>query len=233
MSDVATSLRSDYSRVWGVVLAAGASRRMGRPKVLLPYAGRTLLEHAVGAALGAGLGRSVVVLGDHAGEAARVLVTAWPGREDLLLVTNPDYQSGQASSVRAGLAACLARSALGSSPGGTRPGAARPAGIVFLLADQPLVGPPVVRALAGAYLAAAETPAAVAPVHQGRRGNPVLIGHRLYAELQELTGDTGPRELLRRHAAEMLLVEAGPEVLIDVDSPADYERLRRPGSATS
>ncbi len=226
---------------------------MGRAKLLLPYEGRTLLEHAVGAALGSGAGLTVVVLGADAPAAQALLAAAWPGRRDLLAVTNPDYLAGQAGSLRLGLRALLGATAAqdaAAALGG-------PDAVVFCLGDQPRVTAETIGALIEAYLCFPAAPGQprpliVAPVHAGRRGNPVLIDRRLYPELLGLRGDTGARPVLARHAGEgeTLLVPAGPEVLFDVDTPADYEDLgpggagpttspggsaacRRPGSATS
>ncbi len=241
---------------------------MGRPKLLLPYAGRTLLEHAVDAALGAvatpeagmgtpetgmgtpeagmgtpetgmgtpeagmgtpeagmgtpetGVGRVVVVLGPEASAARKLLEAAWPGRADLTVVANPDYRSGLASSLKAGLKMALAASC-------------PPQAVVFCLGDQPRVTAGTIGRLIKAYLASPEWPPAVVPVHAGRRGNPVLIDSRLFPELLELTGDVGARGVLERHQAEILTVLAGAEVLLDVDTPADYLSLDSSGTLPS
>jgi len=236
---------------------------MGRAKLLLPYGGRTVLEHAATAALESGAGLTVVVLGPEAAAARKVLAETYPGRADLRVVTNPDYLTGQASSLRVGLRAVLdafpelvAAPPPGSSAAGNVPPPALPRAVVFCLGDQPLVTAKTVTALIDAYLASLERPGpvVVAPVHAGRRGNPVLIDRRLFPELLALTGDVGARGVLDRHAgAGTLLVPAGPEVLVDLDTPEDYARLgaasgagsdagpesagslrpRRPGSATS
>jgi len=207
---------------------------MGRSKLLLPYAGRAILEHAVDAALGAvgtpeaGAGRVVVVLGPEASAARKLLEAAWPGRADLTVVVNPDYRSGLASSLQAGL-----RTALAASSGSPDACTVLPRAVVFCLGDQPRVTAGTIGGLINAYLASPERPAAVVPVHAGRRGNPVLIDSRLFPELLELTGDVGARGVLERHQAEILTVLAGAEVLLDVDTPADYLSLDSAGSLPS
>jgi molybdenum cofactor cytidylyltransferase len=221
---------------------------MGRSKLLLPYAGRAILEHAVDAALGAvatpetgvasaeagvavsetGVGRVVVVLGPEASAARKLLEAAWPGRVDLTVVVNPDYRSGLASSLKAGL-----RTALAASSGSPDTSSVLPQAVVFCLGDQPRVTAGTIGGLISAYLASPERPAAVVPVHAGRRGNPVLIDSRLFPELLELTGDVGARGVLERHPAEILTVLAGAEVLLDVDTPADYLSLDSAGSLPS
>jgi molybdenum cofactor cytidylyltransferase len=216
---------------------------MGRAKLLLPYGGRTVLEHAVTAALESGAGLTVVVLGHEAAAARKVLAETYPGRADLRVVSNPDYLTGQASSLRVGLRAVLdafpelvAAPPPGSSAAaaGNAPLPALPRAVVFCLGDQPLVTAKTVTALIDAYLASPGRPGpvAVAPVHAGRRGNPVLIDRSLFPELLALTGDVGARGVLDRHAgAGTLLVPAGPEVLVDLDTPEDYARLLPPSGA--
>ncbi len=232
---------------------------MGRPKLLLPFRGRTVLEYSVGAALGSGAGWTVVVLGHEADAARRVLATAYPSHADLLVVTNPDYFTGQASSLRVGLQAAMEAGASGHAGAGPASGEptsagsapALPRAVVFHLGDQPLVTAETIRALIDAYTVAsgdtrAATPAGipaatpaepqaapahpgplvVAPVHDGRRGNPVLIDRALFPDLLALTGDVGARSLISRYAGDRtLLVPAGPEVLVDLDTPEDYHRL--------
>lgn len=173
-----------------------------------------------------------MVLGHQADIARGTLEKAWPRRRDLALVVNRDYRSGQAGSVRVGLAEAMCGSA--------------PRAVVFVLADQPLVTSSTVSAIIDAYLAAAAAagatgnpvaapfdPLVAAPVCGGRRGNPVLFDRRLFSEIAGLTGDTGPRAIIDRCAAEgrLLAVPAGPEVLVDLDTEEDYARWLLPGSA--
>ena len=103
--------------------------------------------------------------------------------------------------------------------------------VLVVLADQPLVGPPLINQIVGAYREGAGE--LVAPSHDGRRGNPVLIGRRYFEEVTALPWGEAPRALLRRHASEVHLVPVESEaVLVDIDRPAEYES-RRPGSSTS
>ncbi|NPV70397.1 MAG: nucleotidyltransferase family protein [Firmicutes bacterium] len=193
-----------------VVLAAGSSKRMVRPKLLLPYGDSTLLQRAVGAALEAGLGRTIVVLGHAASQARHLIMRSWPGRDDLEIVFNPDYHSGMSTSLRAGLAAAAGRAKV----------------VVFCLGDQPLVTGAIIRRLAEAYLGTTPLPLIVAPRCAGQRGNPVLIDERLFPELLKLTGDVGAREVVEAHLGEAVLVDSGPEVLVDMDTPEDLAQLR-------
>ena len=186
--------------VAGIVLAAGASSRMGRPKMLLPLGGGTLLSAVARALLDGGLARVVVVLGPEAHVIRRE--AGLPEDERLEVVVNDDWASGMASSLRRGLEACAgaeaALVALGDQPGITAERVSR-----ILAAWRP-----------GGTL--------VLPVHGGRAGHPVLFGRRLWAELEALEGDVGGREVVRRHLAEAVRVEAEP--LADLDTEEDLRR---------
>ena len=189
--------------VAALVLAAGGGRRLGgRPKALLPYRGRPLVEHAVAVVRAGGCGPVTVVLG-----AAREQVRAGARLPGCLLVDNPGWESGMGSSLRAGLAAL---------PAGT-------AAVLVMLVDTPGVTPAAVARLLAAHRGGAQLAAAA---YDGRRGHPVLIGARHFAEAAAgATGDAGARALLRAHAAEVALVEcADIAVPDDLDTPADLAR---------
>ncbi|MFD4657275.1 NTP transferase domain-containing protein [Kitasatospora sp. NPDC058444] len=189
--------------VAALVLAAGGGRRLGgRPKALLRYGGRPLVEHAVAVVRAGGCADVTVVLG---AEEERVRATAHlPGCR---LVGNPDWAQGMGTSLRAGLAALP-------------PDAAA---VLVMLVDTPGVTPAAVARLLAAHRAGAELAAAA---YGGRRGHPVLIGARHFAEAAAgARGDAGARALLAARAAELVLVEcadvAAPD---DLDTPADLAR---------
>ncbi|MFC9326003.1 NTP transferase domain-containing protein [Kitasatospora sp. NPDC057015] len=196
------------SAVAALVLAAGGGRRLGgRPKALLPFRGRPLVEHAVGVVRAGGCGPVTVVLG-----AAREQVRATALLPDCRLVDNADWEGGMGSSLRAGLAAL--------EPD-TR-------AVLVMLVDTPGVTPAAVARLLTAHRAGAEL---VAAGYHGRRGHPVLIGARHFAEAAAgATGDAGARALLAAHAAEITLVEcADVAVPDDLDTPADLARWTSAG----
>jgi molybdenum cofactor cytidylyltransferase len=192
----------------GVVLAAGGSTRMGRPKMLLPFGSGTLLAAAVAPLLASGLERVVVVLGC---EADRVLRGAGlPAHPRLAVVVNPGWREGLAASLRCGLAACDEAEA-----------------VVVSLGDRPGVSPDGVDRLLAAWRGGARL---AAGCHAGRVVHPVLFDLALFPELRELRGDVGAREVVRRHREEAALVEVGP--VWDVDREDDYRALlegRQPG----
>jgi len=196
----------------GVVLAAGGSRRMGRPKQLLPLRGRPVLQHALDAATASRLGEIVLVLG-HEAEAIRNAV-ALPARAHV--VVNPAWAEGQGGSLACGLAA-IARDA--------------PAAAV-LLGDQPDVDATIIDAVLAAFRIDEDT--ALRPVWRDAAGathpgHPVVLARRTWAELATLDGDRGARELFRRHPDWVReLPMAGPPPA-DIDDDADYRRVSSGG----
>ncbi|MFF1909220.1 NTP transferase domain-containing protein [Kitasatospora sp. NPDC058218] len=193
----------DERPVAALVLAAGGGRRLGgRPKALIRYRGRPLVEHAVAVVRAGGCASVTVVLG-AAGEQVRSTAHL-PGCR---LVANPQWAGGMGSSLRAGLAAL--------APGTSA--------VLVMLVDTPGVTPAAVARLLAAHRAGAELAAAA---YEGRRGHPVLIGARHFAEAAAgATGDSGARALLAAHADGIALVEcADIAVPDDLDTPADLVR---------
>lgn len=189
--------------ITGVVLAAGTSSRLGRPKQLLPFRGRPILQHVVDVAAAAGLHEVVVVLGHEAERVEREITLRAGGRT----VVNPEYAAGQSTSLRAGLEAA---------------GPETTAAIV-LLGDQPEVSAEAVRAVADAYREGSAP--VVRASYGGRPGHPVLLERTIWNELAAVTGDTGARDLLIDHPDWVRDVELGGDPPPDVDTEEDYERL--------
>lgn len=193
-------VRQAWTRAAGIVLAAGTATRYGAAKQALPWNGTTLAAHAARTALSAGLDPVVVVLGYEA-ERIETSLSGLP----VQTIFNPDFETGQSTSLRKGL------DSLPSSAGAA----------VFLLADQPLITAGILGRLVSAHRRSF-APACV-PVFEGRRGNPALFDKALFPELRRLHGDTGGRELLEKYKSDIILVPAGREVLMDIDTPDDYE----------
>lgn len=188
----------------GIVLAGGTSSRLGRPKQLLVLEGRPVLQHVVDAAAGAGLDEVVVVLGHMADEIAAAISLPPGGRTCL----NPRYASGQSTSLAAGLEA------------------ADPAAdaAVILLGDQPRIGSSVVRAVVDRYREAGAR--VVRAWYGGRPAHPVLFDRSVWDDLRAVEGDRGARDLLKAHPDWESRLDAGDEVPSDLDTWADYERLK-------
>jgi molybdenum cofactor cytidylyltransferase len=198
--------------VSALVLAAGRGARMGRTKQLLLLDGRPLLLHVVATALRSHVDEVVVVLGHEAHEVQRALGPVDGAR----VAINPDYASGQASSLRAGLNALDRRSQAA----------------VVLLGDQPNVTVEDIDRVVGEYRASGKLAArATYDSEDGPvAGHPTVIGRALWPELQALTGDTGARAVLCLHDREVLQVAMGKPPPPDIDTPADYERSIDPSS---
>ncbi len=196
-------IREVWRRVSAVVLAAGESRRMGTNKLLLPWGETTVLERTLGNVSASGVSETSVVVG-HERE-----LTGPPAEIYGRVLFNPDYATGMLSSAQAAVRA------LGSST----------EAMLVMLGDQPLVGPDIIDTLLAAY--AAGPHGLVAPTYGGRRGNPVIIDRRYFAELLALPPEAAPRALLQRHPDDLLLVEVESDAILhDLDRPEDYERLR-------
>lgn len=190
-----------HERIAGVVLAAGAATRFGDVKQVLVYQGKPLVRRAVELAISAGLSPVVVVTG-HAAEAVRSALQGLPAA----ILHNPDWQTGQASSVAVGV---------GGLP-------ADVGGAVFLMTDQPRLPVSLLHSLL--ELHASTFAPIVAPLANGERANPVLFDRRLFGELQTLTGDVGGRALFRKYSP-VWLPWSDSGVLMDIDTPQDYETL--------
>jgi molybdenum cofactor cytidylyltransferase len=190
--------------VTGIVLAAGTSSRLGRPKQLLDLAGRPVLQHVVETLHSAPVDEIVVVLGHRAEEIA----AAVPPNDRVRLATNPDFGSGQSTSLRAGLRAA-----------GDRSQAA-----VILLGDQPGMRAEAVTAVIEAW-GSGRGPA-VQATYGGVPGHPVLFDRSIWTELERAEGDEGARGLLASHPKWRALVEVGGSPPLDIDNEDDYARVR-------
>lgn len=187
----------------GVVLAAGLSRRMGRPKLLLPLDGRPLIRRTVEALAAARLADLVVVIPPES-DALRAALDGLSVR----FAVNPAPEAGQAGSVVAGVAAL--------APGTTA--------ALIALGDQPDLPHAVLSGLLERHRAAGA--AIVAPRYREGRGNPVLFTAAVFPELLRLTGDQGARAIVDADAARVALVPFDLPMPRDVDTPEDYESLR-------
>jgi len=191
------------NRVAALVLAAGASSRMGRPKQLLDWGGRPLVRAAAEVALAARLSPLLVVVGGAQAEVPAALAGL-----PLRMVANPEYAAGKSTSLRAGIAAL--------------DNAADAA--VVLLGDQPFVTAAIVERIVAEWQSSGA--AIVAPTYAGQRGNPVLFARAVFPELLAIHGDQGARGVLAAdHSRIRLVVFDDPRPLADIDTPEDYERL--------
>jgi molybdenum cofactor cytidylyltransferase len=198
-------------QIRAVILAAGASTRFGQSKQLLDWNGVPLVVHVADIAVAAGLEPVIVVVGSQAESVCAALDAAAAGESpaSIQTVMNWRWEEGMSTSVQAGLAAL---------PPETE-------AAIFLQCDQPLITADLLQALMARF---EETNAPIIhPTHAGQRGTPVLFSRRLFAELAAVTGDEGGRSLIARYAKNVVTVKVtDPLILADIDTPADYERLR-------
>jgi molybdenum cofactor cytidylyltransferase len=187
----------------GIILAAGASSRMGTPKALLDYRGESFLNRLI-RVLGTVCDPVIVVLGYH-GEAIRAHAK---GR--VRFVVNPDPSRGQLSSLQAGLAEV--------------PDEAE--GFLFMPVDCPAADAETVRLIAGRF-DSLEQPLLVIPRHEGQRGHPVCARRDLIPELLALPSDGQAKQVIRRHADRTLYLDTTDAgVLSDIDDPEAYRVLQ-------
>ena len=191
--------------VAAIVLAAGASHRLGQPKQLLEFQGETLLARAARIAAEAGASPVLVVLGAHF-EAMQASASAAPA----ILIFNEQWQQGIATSIHAGIRSInkLAPSA---------------AGALIMACDQPRVTASHLRALVDEFESQAAT-AITASVYQNTRGIPAVFPRSMFSSLTALTGDKGARALLAHPPCQLFEIQlAGGE--IDIDTPSDLAQL--------
>ena len=188
--------------ICAIILAAGRSRRMGVQKLLLPFAGKTVIGHILDEVLRSPVEQAIVVVGQEGGRIAEALA----GRS-VALVTNADPEGEMLSSVRCGLAAlppeCEA--------------------VLVALGDQPGIAAETIRRMIEAYQTAGR--GIVVPVHGGKGGHPILFSMRYRDEVLTRYDDVGLRGLRQAHPEDVLeLPAADPSVLSDMDLPEDYRR---------
>jgi molybdenum cofactor cytidylyltransferase len=186
-----------------IVLAAGLSRRMGRPKLSLPWRDTTVIGQVVAVLAAAGINEILVVTGGARKEIETAL-SATPAR----LAFNPRFEASEmVDSLQVGL------EELSSTVQAT----------LVALGDQPQIQLPVVQAVMQSYI---EQPARlIVPSYQMKRGHPWLVARPFWSELSQLRSPETLRDFLGRHVADIrYLPVATDTILRDLDTPADYER---------
>jgi molybdenum cofactor cytidylyltransferase len=208
LTQTSQTTESDPRIVGGVILAAGASTRMGTPKQAIQVQGMSMLRRTVTAAVNGGCSPVVVVTGAHA-ETSRCELNGLEVEE----VFNPDWETGMGTSIRTGFGALerVAPNIIGA---------------VILVCDQPAVTAEHVSRLIMARL---ETGAqVVASRYGGTYGVPAVFGRELFRELSLLQGASGAKQMIRMYDSEARFIDF-PEGEIDLDTFEDVSRYCRGG----
>ncbi len=189
----------------GIILAAGESKRMGKPKQLLPWGKSTILQQVVDNATKSKLGKVLVVLGYRADEIAAKL-----GQTSAQIVVNQDFKLGMSSSLKCGLRCAPTDSEA----------------FMSLLGDEPLVDTDIIDLLIDRYHTGRY--GIIIPVYNGRGGHPVIFDRRYKDELLALGSEDGASEVVHRHPEDVLKVMVDSEnILLDIDTVQDYAQARR------
>jgi len=187
-----------------IILAAGESRRMGRPKALLACQGTTFLGHLLRVTAHPAISMRRVVLGAAAEEIQRAA-----GLAPEAVVINPDWQRGQLSSLQAGLRSL--------PEGGTD-------GVLVCPVDQPLISALLVDRLIKAFRAQKRD--IVMPTWQGHRGHPVIFSSKLYPEIFAAPADVGARAVVWAHQADLFELPTEEEgVVMNLNDPETLARI--------
>ena len=188
--------------IGAIVLAAGESRRMGVPKLLLPYRGATMIEAVLEAVTASGVDRTVVVLGS-----IRRAIREKVRRFGVSVAVNPRFREGMLSSIQRGVSALPRRFQAA----------------LVVLGDQPGISPAVIDSLVRAWREGRK--GIVVPMFSGRRGHPLLIDLKYRPRIGLLTAETGLRGLLAAHPDDVLAVDVPDSaILSDIDTPEDYRK---------
>jgi molybdenum cofactor cytidylyltransferase len=191
------------SRVGIIILAAGSSSRMGSPKQLAEYRGKTLIRHAIETAMGSKCSEIIVVLGAHAVEVGEA-INDLPIR----IVENPDWEQGMGTSIRAGIHAAEA---------------VELDGIILSLADQPLLTAAIFDRLIATWQATARQ--IVCSRYHDTVGVPVFFEKSFFPRLLNLQPAQGCKGLILANAEDTIQLEC-PEALMDIDTPGDLVRIQ-------
>lgn len=187
-----------------IILAAGSSSRLGRPKQLLPFRGKTLLLHVVTEALAAGLQPVVVVTGAYHGELSDEL-----NGQTVHVVHNPLWETGMASGIASGLVEAVSQDI-------------ELRAVMVAVCDQPYVSGTLFRSLMEQQAVSGK--GLVACTYAETMGTPVLFDARYFKELAGLSGKGGAQQLLKRYPEDVVTVPF-PEGTVDIDTEEDFRRL--------
>ena len=188
--------------IWSIILAAGESKRMGFPKMLLTFNGKTMIENVIGNVRRSDADNTLVVLGAHKEILTDIII-----KSNVKYCYNNNYKEGMLSSVKCGFK---------NLPSDFK------AALVFQ-GDQPLITPAVINSLINAYRSSGK--GIVIPVHNNKRGHPLLLDRKYSVEIDRLDAGEGLRSLAYRFPDDVLEVETdNTGILRDFDTYEDYRK---------
>ena len=191
---------SNCAMVSAILLAAGESKRMGRPKLLLPFGKGTVLGQTIDNLLSSKVDEVIVVLGYRAQEMIKAIAN-----RPVKVVVNPIYHQGMSTSIITGLNLVDDKAQR----------------LMIALADQPLINNKTFNRLIEESLGADKC--IIIPIYGGKRGNPIIFSAKYKEELLSLKGDVGGRQIIRQHPDDILEVAADSESInIDIDTMGNY-----------
>lgn len=186
-----------------IILAAGNSSRLGSSKQLLPFRGKTLLQHITGEALASGAGPVFVVVGANAEK-----ISATIQKEPIHIIENKNWENGMASGIFEGIKAATMDGAITQA--------------IITVCDQPFLSASILSKLTTEQERSGK--GIIASSYCQTAGTPVLFTAHYFKELLELTGEEGAKKLIRLHPGDIGTI-AFPEGEVDIDTRADYEEL--------
>ena len=190
-----------------LILAAGISSRMGRPKALLEYQGRTFIETIIATVRDAAIGRALVAVSPTDDKIIKLLDL----RFATVVVNREPSEAGPIASIRSGVREVFNQSV---------------ESLLVWPVDQPHVAVQTIRDLDRSFASSPAAPAIAVPVFEGQRGHPVVFGRQIFEELLNGSNAEGARTVVRRDRTRVLEVWVNdPAVLDDIDTPEDYQRL--------
>jgi molybdenum cofactor cytidylyltransferase len=188
--------------ICAVILAAGESKRMGTPKLLLPFGKNTIIETIVDTLLQSKIDKILVVLGSN-----RDKIKSKISSRPVLTTANLRYKEGMLSSIQAGFRALPKKTEA----------------VLVFLGDQPLIPSSVIDKLIAGYKKSKK--GIFIPVFEKKRGHPILVDFKYKPEIEKLNPDIGLRALVFDHPDDLQEVEVDtPHILKDIDKPEDYKR---------
>ena len=190
-----------------IVLAAGEGKRMGETKQLLLWRGKPILQHVLDRLRESRIDEIILVVGYEREKILQAIDAA-----GAKVVFNPDFSKGMIHSVRKGLSVLHPQAK----------------GFFLVLGDQPAIGPAVYDRLIEAFHRFYPQKKIFLPAYGGVKGHPALFGSRYAEEAMQIEGDVGLRDVVRDHPEDVMILSTDTgAVLEDLDTPADYQRLKK------